>query len=260
MTPAELDNYTAETREKLKDASWCRVGEKIDLLQPYEAGPPLAPTTAPFTFASAFMWSPEANAQKPAWMALVAGMRMALGKIYPDCPHAWSEFTIDSAKHIALVLAQFYAKTRRTARGNLVYIEADVVCNKRCNPFEADFDIGICDSKEKWPMMPFNPGVMFAKDTPGAQKFLDTAMEYASHIPLGFSAWYAYQVGLSHAYLVLKDKVNIKVFPHAEYNWSPDVYAPTDAYFIHLKGPRKGMQGEYLAAIAEGKRGNLILP
>lgn len=259
MTPAEIDRYTAETREQLKDASPHRISGQRDILHPYEAGPTPA-TTGPFTFASAFMWSPEANAQKQAWTHLITGMKLAMSEIYPDCPVAWAEFNIQSAQHVSLVLAQYYAKSRRTLRGNVVFIEADVVCIKRCDPFEADFDIGIPDAKDKWAMMPFNPGVMFVKDTPGAQRFLDTAMEYASHIPGNFPAWYAYQLALGYTYIVLKNEINIKVFPHAEYNWSPDVYAPTDAYFVHLKGPRKVMQRDYIVPIIEGRRGRLVLP
>jgi hypothetical protein len=260
MTPAEIDRYTVETREELKGPTAAhRICGPRDILHPYEAGPPPA-QTGPFTFVSAFMWSPEANAQKQAWTQLVTGMRLAAGEIYPDCPFAWQEFQIGKSDYVSQVLAQYYAKARRTIRGNLVFIEADVVCIKRCDPFEADFDIGIPDAKDKWAMMPFNPGVMFVKDTPGAQRFLDTTMEYASHIPGNFPVWYAYQLALGYTYMALKDAVNIKVFPHAEYNWSPDVYAPTDAYFVHLKGGRKAMQREYIVPIIEGKRGRLYVP
>ena len=264
MTPAELDRYTAEMRERLKGPG-LRVEGTADLLHPYEAG-----TTSgvakqgPFSFASVFMWTPETNKQKAAWQQLIAGMKMAANAVYPDCPFLWSEFNIDRAEHVSLVTAQFYAKTRRTVRGNLAYIEADVVCNRACDPFEADFDIGICDAKAGWGLMPFNPGVMFMKDTPGAQRFLDTVMEHTTNEPFKgpypFPGWYAYQLAVAYTYLALKDEVNIKVFPHAEYNWSPDVYAPTDAYFIHLKGNRKHMQRDYVTPILEGRRGQIVLP
>ena len=265
MTPADLDRYTAETREKLADRRRYRVEGNADCLRPYEAGKTTGEfKPGPMTFASAFAWTPETNAQKPAWQQLTTGMKMALGAVYPDCPVVWSEWTIDAAAHVPLVLAQYYAKTRRTVRGNLVYIEADVVCNKRCDPFEADFDIGLPDAKATWSMMPFNPGVLFVKDTPGAQKFLDATMEYATHVPTKgpypFPTWYCFQLALGYAYMALRDEVNIKVFPHAEYNWSPDVYAPTDAYFVHLKGPRKAMQRDYIVPLIEGRRGRLIVP
>ena len=259
MTPADLDRYTAETREKLK--STVRVDDARSSLRPYEPGTARGDAkSGPFTFASAVMWSPEINAQKQGWDHLILGCKLAMKELYPECPLAWSEFNIQSSQHVSQIIAQYYAKTRRTLRGNIVYIEADVVCNKVCDPFEADFDIGLPDSKDMWAMMPFNPGVMFVKDTPGAQRFLDTTMEYALHIPGNFPAWYAYQLALAAAYALLKDEVNIKIFPHAEYNWSPDVYAPTDAYFVHLKGDRKKMQRDYIVPIVEGRRGRLIVP
>lgn len=261
MTPAELDRYTAETRELLKGTSHKKLEVTADSLNPYVpdtvAGPP---QTGPFTFAWAFIWTKPALEQKPAWEALIGGFKIALAQIYPDCQVAHASYNVDDPKFVVLALAQFYAKMRRTVRGNLIFIEADVVCNRRCDPFEADFDIGLTDCKDQWPMMPFNPGVMFVKDTPGAQKFLDTAMEYACALPQNFPLWYAYQIGLSHAYLVLKDEVNIKIFPYAEYNWPPEVYAPTDAYFIHLKGNRKRMQREFVVPLLEGKRGQIIIP
>lgn len=217
-------------------------------------------TAPPFHFASAFMWSPEAVRQKQAWQQLITGMKLAAGEIYPDCPMLWAEGQIAKVDYVALALAQHYAKTRKTARGNLVFIEADVVCNKRCDPFVDDFDIGIPDCKDKWAMMPFNPGVMFVRDTPGAQRFLDEAQRYACHVPGNFPTWYAYQLALGYAYMALKDEVRINTFPNAQYNWSPDVYAPTDAYFVHLKGPRKAMQRDYVVPIIEGKRGHLYMP
>jgi hypothetical protein len=261
MAPADIDRYTAETREELKGpTARHRISGAQDILRPYEAGPAPDAKPGPFTFVSAFMWSPEANAQKVAWQHLITGMKLAAGEVYPDCPMYWSEFSIGSAQHVSQVLAQYYAKARRTLRGNVVFIEADVVCIKRCDPFEAEFDIGLPDAKDKWAMMPFNPGVMFIKDTPSAQRFLDATMEYASHIPGNFPAWYAYQLALGYSYLALKDEVNIKIFPHEQYNWSPDVYAPTDAYFVHLKGARKAMQRDYIVPLIEGRRGHLILP
>jgi len=261
MAPADIDRYTAETREELKGpTARHRISGAQDILRPYEAGPAPDAKPGPFTFVSAFMWSPEANAQKVAWQHLITGMKLAAGEVYPDCPMYWSEFSIGSAQHVSQVLAQYYAKARRTLRGNVVFIEADVVCIKRCDPFEAEFDIGLPDARDKWAMMPFNPGVMFIKDTPSAQRFLDATMEYASHIPGNFPAWYAYQLALGYSYLALKDEVNIKIFPHEQYNWPPDVYAPTDAYFVHLKGARKAMQRDYIVPLIEGRRGHLILP
>ena len=213
-----------------------------------------------FTFMSAFLWSPEADKQKQAWQQLIAGMRMAAEAVYPGSKFAWFEGRVDSAARVPQALSKLYARARRELRGNLVIIEADVVCNKPCDPFEGDFDIGMCDAKDKWAMMPFNPGTMFLKDTPGAQLFMDRASEYACHVPGNFPAWYAFQLAVGYAYMALKDEVKFKVFPNAEYNHNPDIYAPTDAYFVHLKGNRKQMQRDYVMPVVEGKRGLLIVP
>ena len=56
------------------------------------------------------------------------------------------------------------------------------------------------------------------------------------------------------AYLALKDEVNIKIFPHAEYNHTPSTYSPTDAYFVHLKGPRKALHRDFILPIVERSR------
>ena len=215
---------------------------------------------AAFTFFSCFMWSPEAEQHKAVWQQLITGMKLAAGAVYPDSKFAWSECKINSAPHVSQVIGGLYSKARRELRGDVAVIEVDVVCNRACDPFEDDFDIGLCDAKDKWAMMPFNPGVMFLKDTPGCQRFLDETARYATHIPGNFPAWYAYQLAVGYAYMALKDEVRVKVFPNSEYNWAPDVYAPTDAYFIHLKGERKKMQRDYVLPIIEGQRGKIILP
>lgn len=261
MTPADIDRHTAEMRLRLRDASHKPVVVQPGMINPYTASAVTGvQQPGPMTFAWAFGWSKEAEAQRPAWESLIRGFQLCLGEIYPECKVANSTFTIAKSEDVAIMIAQYYAKTRRSLRGNLVYIEADVVCNRRCNPFEADFDIGLPDSADGWAMMPFNPGVVFSRDTPGAQRFFDTAMQFACDIPGNFPKWYAYQMALMHTWHVLKDEVNIKIFPHQEYNYPPDVYAPTDAYFIHLKGPRKAMQRDYVAPVLQGRRGHLIVP
>lgn len=260
MSPADIDRHTAEVRELFKDASHKPLAPRACFMDPYAASAVqgLQPSGG-MTFAWAFGWSKEAEAQRMAWEHLITGFKVCLGEIYPECQVASSTFKIETSEAVALMIAQYYAKTRRSIRGNLTFIEVDVVCNKRCDPFEADFDIGIPDCKDRWAMMPFNPGVVFSRDTPGAQKFFDTAMEYACDIPGNFPAWYAYQLALTHAWYALRDEIKIKIFPNEMYNYSPDVYAPTDAYFIHLKGSRKMMQRDYVVPIIEGKRGRIMV-
>lgn len=258
MTPVEIDGHTAQVRELLKDASYKRVSTGIE---PYAAVPVTLPNpAAPMTFAYAFVWAKDAAATHTMWKQIITGFKAAANAVYPDCALVGSDYHVEDSRAVTLIQAQFCAKIRRSVRGNLVVLDADVVCNKACNPFEAEFDVGLTDCKDRWAMMPFNAGVQFSRDTPEAQLFFDTAMEYACDLPGNFSPWYANQLGMAFAWHVLKDKVNIKVFPYEQYNWAPDIYAPTDAYFVHLKGNRKHMQRDYVLPLLEGRRGRLIVP
>lgn len=262
MTPADIEQHSAEAKHRLRDASYKRLDPaKFGGFDAYQADPHSAPKTiGPMTFAWAFAWTPQAEQQRKAWESIIYGFKVSLSLVYPDCGVAFSELQVGDGRQVPLILSQVYAKMRRGIRGPMVIVEADVVCNRRCDPFENDFDVGLTDCQDKWPMMPFNAGVIFAKDTPNAQRFFDAAMEYTCNIPQNYDPWYAYQFGLSHAYLALKDEVNIKIFPYEEYNYTPTVYAPTDAYFVHLKGQRKAMQRDYVLPLIEGQRGRLVLP
>lgn len=246
MTPADISRHTAEVRALLKDPSYKRVAASA-AFDPYAAsGEKFPERTGPWTFVWGWANSESAKKDKAAWDAMIAGFKLAMGSVYPECQAAQVPVEVEDWKHTPLVMSQIYAKMRRSLRGPLVFIEVDVVCNKRCDPFESEFDVGITDCADQWPMMPFNPGVMFVRDTPGAQLFLDTAMEYCNCIPQNADTWYSYQFALSHAYLTLKDQIDIKIFPHEEYNYPPDSYAPSEACFIHLKGGRKSMQRDYV--------------
>jgi hypothetical protein len=103
--------------------------------------------------------------------------------------------------------------------------------------------------------MPFNAGVQFYKDTPGAQKYLDTVMEIAHDIPQGVAPWFVNQMAMRLAYEMLRGEIKVKIFPHALYNFVPDIVQPTEAYFVHLKGQRKSMVREYLRPVLENKLG-----
>jgi hypothetical protein len=249
VASADLDRYSAEAAALLKDASYKRIAVAPGGFDPYTPADLSSPRQGPMTFAWGFSWTPKLEQQRPAWEMLVHGFKLAMGHTYPDCDVATMEVMVDSDRNVPMALAQVYSKFRRSIRGPMVVIETDVVCNRRCVPFEHEFDIGLTDCQDQWPMMPFNAGVMFAHDTPGAQRFLDAAMEYSCNIPQNFDPWYAYQFGLSHAYLALKGEIKIKIFPCKEYNYTPTVYAPTDAYFVHLKGDRKRMQREFIAPL-----------
>jgi len=253
MLPEYIKQHTAEVAELLKDASYKRLMPQVGF-DPYVADDkriPLVPG-APFTFAWAFAWTKPLEDNRAAWEQLIQGFKLALGVTHPTARVAHAPLTVEGPRIFPLAAAQMYAKFRRTIEGPIIFIEVDVVCNRPCNPFEGlDFDIGLTDCEGQWPMMPFNPGVMFANDTPGAQRFLDTAMEYACNFPQNGDPWYLYQMGLSHAYLALKDQVKIQIFPHEMYNYAPDQPEPTDAYFVHLKGDRKRFQRDFVVPLLD---------
>lgn len=254
MSPQDIEQHSADTHELLKDASHKKINPSMGF-DPYSIDGNeriIPPEDSPFTFAWAFAWTKAIEPNKAAWEQLIQGFKLALGLTYPKARIAHAPLGVEEGRLVPFALGQMYAKFRRLIAGPMIYIEADVVCNRPCNPFEGlSFDIGLTDCGDMWPMMPFNPGVMFANDTPGAQLFLDTAMEYACNFPQNSDPWYLYQLGLSHAYLALKDQVKVQIFPHDEYNHSPDNGEPSDAYFVHLKGDRKRFQRDYVVPLLE---------
>lgn len=245
MTPEEIGAYTAEVDQRLRStARRLEVSE----LEPYTASSASGPQTD-LTFGYVFVDFGDSG-----WQFLVQGFRLAIGTLYPTAAVATVNFQTDR-QYVPMIGTQAYAKLRRTFRGNMIFLDPDVICYRRCDPFDADFDVGLTDSKETWPIMPFNAGVQFYKDTPGAQKYLDTVMEIAHDIPQGIAPWYTNQQAMRLAYEMLKGEVKFKIFPHQLYNFSPDLVAPTDAYFVHLKGERKKMVREYLVPVLENRVG-----
>lgn len=243
MSPAEIDAYTAQVDQQLRSPP--RRLETSEL-EPYTPGN--AAEQRPLTFGYVFV-----DFGDEGWKILVQGFRLAIATLYPEAAVATVNFVVEHRDLVPVVGTQAYAKLRRTFRGDLILIDPDVICRRRCDPFGLDFDVGLTDSKEKWPFMPFNSGVQFYKDTTGAQKYLDTVMEIASHIPQGIAPWYANQQAMRLAYEMLRGEVRFKIFPHEQFNYSPDVVAPTDAYFVHLKGTRKKMIRDYLVPVLENR-------
>ena len=243
--PARSDEYTAKVDARLR---WPQRRLEDAELRPYDL-PQKDHPPAPITFGYVFV-----DFGDPGWKMLVQGFRLALGTLYPDCRVATVSFQTEKAL-VPMVGTQAYAKMRRSFRGNLVFLDPDVITYRRCDPFEEDFDVGLTDSRETWPIMPFNAGVQFYKDTPGAQKYLDTVMEIAHDIPQGVSPWFSNQMAMRLAYEMLRGEVKFKIFPHAHYNFVPDIVQPTEAYFVHLKGARKSMVREYLVPVLENKLG-----
>jgi hypothetical protein len=239
------DDYTAQVDATLRQPP--RRLEKSEL-GPYVASAEQHPTV-PITFGYVFV-----NFGDEAWGLLVQGFRLALATLYSDCRVATVAFDVGKG-FVPMVGTQAFAKMRRSFRGNMVFLDPDVIAYRRCDPFDGDFDVGLTDSRETWPIMPFNAGVQFYKDTPGAQKYLDTVMEIAHDIPQGVEPWFSNQMAMRLAYEMLRGEIKFKIFPHALYNYVPEVFAPTDAYFVHLKGQRKSMVREYLKPVLENKLG-----
>lgn len=239
------DAYTAQIDAGLRQPPRRLEGS---LLKPYEASPGQNPAV-PITFGYVFV-----DFGDEAWRMLVQGFRLALATLYPNCVVATVGFDADKSL-VPMIGTQAYAKMRRSFRGDMIFLDPDVIAYRPCDPFEADFDVGLTDSRETWPIMPFNAGVQFYKDTPGAQKYLDTVMEIAHDIPQGVAPWFSNQMAMRLAYEMLRGEVKFKIFPHELYNFVPDIVQPTDAYFVHLKGARKSMVREYLVPVLENKLG-----
>ena len=176
--------------------------------------------------------------------------KASVATTYPDC--AWAEIPFKcSFDALIPVRTQAYAKMRRSIRGNIIFIDTDIICYKRVNPFEVDFDVGLTDSFKTWPLMPFNGGIKFVKDTPAAQTYMDLVMEIACNTCEGISGWWTDQLAMRLAYEMLKNEVNFKIFPHQLFNFTPEGVQATDAYFVHLKGDRKQYMRQYLATVLE---------
>jgi len=207
-------------------------------VSPYEAAAFEAPP-ADVTFAYAFVDYGDIT-----WRRIVNSFKLSLHTVYKSCNLANIPFECAKDDFIKAYL-QSYSKMRRSVRGNITFLDTDIVANRYCDPYTEDFDVGLTDSTITYPLMPFNAGVMFTKDTPGAQLYIDAVMEYANQQP-DAPYWYLNQIAMYTAYLNLKDRVKFKIFPNALYNYTPDADAPTDAYFVHLKGNRKHLVLPYL--------------
>lgn len=205
---------------------------------PYEAATFDAPPAA-VTFAFAFV-----DYGDVLWRQILNSFKLSLHTVYKNCNIANVPFEC-AKEDFNKAYLQTYAKMRRSIRGNITFLDTDVIANRYCDPYTEDFDVGLTDSAITYPLMPFNAGVLFTKDTPGAQLFMDAVMEYANQQP-DAPYWYLNQIAMYTAYLNLKDRVKFKIFPNALYNHTPDEAGPTDAYFVHLKGQRKHLVLPYL--------------
>ena len=160
----------------------------------------------------------------------------SVGKVYPESQVV--NCAISCKIEVAMAArAQRYAELRKEVRGNLILCDTDIEAKKPFEDWGGQWEIGLTESQEKTPLMPFNGGMIFAKDSPGAQHFLDEVRWAANIIPQGFQyLWYIDQLALGY---VAKGNPVVKVFG-AECNYIPRFNGDKpDVYFMHYKGNRK---------------------
>lgn len=203
---------------------------------------------APFTVCYLVGWSPELQEQRKAWEQLATASQHSVRLTYPEANVVTLDIgNVTKGESFPLLAAQYYALLRRSIRGNIVFLDTDVLAYNRFDMFALDFDVGLTDCDDLWPMQPFNAGVMFSKDTPGAQRYWDTAAEVAWALPSNFAPWYAYQIGLRTAYDMHKGETEFVIFPHEQFNFTPERdLEQTDAFFVHSRGMRKNLQFDYI--------------
>lgn len=156
---------------------------------------------------------------------------------------------------------QLYMKMRNDIRGNLIFIDTDVIAYNAIpdDIWDMDFDIGLTPNEENWPLMPFNSGVMFVKDTPEAAIYMKSVAHTASNVPEGmhwatkeigdYSDWWIDQLSIANNYYRLKDQIKFIFFNKELFNYIPEGPQATDAYFVHCKGSRKSLMKQYLCGI-----------
>jgi len=249
MKAGAIKDYSDRVKRLLWDAHYRPVSYDPKGIDPYTPAKLEGEynADAPFTVATVQAWSPELEREPEAWKSLFATAKHSWALTYPTANHVHIEAgTIPSGKVFPIVAAQTYAKLRRSVRGNLIIADLDVIAYHPTNPFEMEFDVGLTDCDDLWPSQPFNAGVLFLRDTPAAQDFCDTCAQITTAIPGNIDPWYMYQIAMRIAYDMLRETTEFMVFPHAEYNFTPeDVFEETDAFFVHSRGQRKNLQYEY---------------
>lgn len=248
--------YSNRIAEILRESRHKPVGPQLGALAPYE---PLAvDTPAGASFLAYFLvgWTPKMRLEEDAWKAMIANFQASLQLMHPSVALASTQIELEDGRYFPLYMSQAYAKMRRSVRGNIAFMDFDIVAYNRCDPFEDDFDVGLTDCEDLWPMQPFNAGVQFYRDTPAAQEYLDLVMEMTCCIPGNMDPWYCQQISMGTAYHMLKDRVKFKIFDHTEWNYTPpgSMYVPTDAYFVHARGQRKNLHQVYIAELIKREK------
>ena len=137
-----------------------------------------------------------------------------------------------------------YAQARRQIRGPLVFLDTDIVA--LCpipNIWSETFDVGLTKGNLplEYNLQPYNGGMIFSQDTPGAQYFCDYIEQVCLNTMEGvyMDKWFVDQLAMGKAWDTQQDKIKFKVF-EKEYNYFPteeNDHGP--AYFMHFKGDRK---------------------
>jgi hypothetical protein len=187
---------------------------------------------------------------KEEYNKLVDYWKISISKTYPDCNIGTVSFYTPEETFIP-ARTMMYKRLRNEVRGNLIFLDTDIIAYNRLpsNFWEEDFDIGLTNNDKTWPLMPFNGGVVFSKDTDAAKEYFEL-MELAScNVAEGLPGWWTDQLAQRLCYDQLKEKVKFKIFHHKLYNFIPETAQATEAYFVHCKGPRKHLMRQYLASL-----------
>lgn len=255
MTPEQLLSYDADVAARIACGYAQPLPKELRILRPYEAEQVIereGPMTFGWYFGAAEDMS-EADLQR--WAAVESLFGRSLQTVYPDCSIARMHFPVKERNHAFFLSVQSLAKMRRSVRGNLVVLDTDIIAWNRCDPFCIPFDVGVTAGAAGWPLMPFNMGVLFLRDTEGAQLFCDRIMEFSCDVPVNWDPLYISQNAARAVYQALKPTVDIKIFPN-EYNYTPNsVDEDPEAYFLHFKGNRKHFMPTYFERLMERTNG-----
>jgi len=149
-----------------------------------------------------------------------------------------------------LYRAAVYAKIRRQVRGNILFLDTDVIVAKPLTDVVwEEWDLALVPGRKVDPylIMPYCGGMIFSRVTHEAQAWFDLTFKSANSLPQGMitNGWWVDQLGMAWA---AEHTPNLKVVVADPdlYNYVPEIEAPTDAFLVHLKGPRKHMMPYYL--------------
>jgi len=154
-------------------------------------------------------------------------------------------------EHIMVQRCLAYAHARKTVRGNLVFLDTDIIAMYRLDEKiwdDASWDVGLVHGNEASPymMMPYCGGVILSRDTPAAQEWFDLTGKASNSLPGGMltNGWWVDQLAMAWAASRVPN-LGVNILPAHKYNFVPDGAQATRAYFVHLKGPRKHLMRQY---------------